>query len=172
MLLFLQVLICNWFKKNLFTTLYSGLLKKVVSRYIQHGSSVFACFLDASKAFDHVRHDYSICSWPQVLSPILFWMYPDKLLMELHILRVGCYWDHHFTGAMAYADYVVLLAPCVSAVRLLLSNSESFALGRGCFNPSTTLSDTICSVLIMLIPVPCFFCNSTFAVLCYLGKIK
>ena len=33
-----------------------GLLKNVVSYYLQCGSSVFACFLDASKAFDLVKH--------------------------------------------------------------------------------------------------------------------
>ena len=39
------------------TTLCTGVLKQVVSKYIHHDSSVFACFLDASKAFDLVRHD-------------------------------------------------------------------------------------------------------------------
>ena len=32
------------------------MLKNVVSRYINRGSKVFACFLDASKAFDRVNH--------------------------------------------------------------------------------------------------------------------
>ena len=45
------------FKKDLSTTLCTGVLKQVVSKYIHHDSSVFACFLDASKAFDLVRHD-------------------------------------------------------------------------------------------------------------------
>jgi len=30
--------------------------KNVVSRYAHHGYSVYGCFLDASKAFDHVNH--------------------------------------------------------------------------------------------------------------------
>ena len=37
-------------------TLCTGVLKGVVSHYLQRGSSVFACFLNASKAFDLVRH--------------------------------------------------------------------------------------------------------------------
>ena len=32
------------------------MVKNVVSRYLHHGSAVFACFLDASKAFDLVKH--------------------------------------------------------------------------------------------------------------------
>lgn len=45
------------FKAGLSTTLCTGSLKIVVSRYLHHGSSVYACFLDASKAFDLVNHD-------------------------------------------------------------------------------------------------------------------
>ena len=35
----------------------TGVLKNVVSRYINRGSSVLGCFLDASKAFDLVNHE-------------------------------------------------------------------------------------------------------------------
>ena len=38
------------FKPGLSTTLGTGLLKNVDSHYLQRGSSVFACFLDAFKA--------------------------------------------------------------------------------------------------------------------------
>ena len=44
------------FKKSASTDLCTGLLKNVVSTYNQHGSKVYACFLDASKAFDRVNH--------------------------------------------------------------------------------------------------------------------
>ena len=44
------------FKKGASTDLCTGLLKNVVSTYNQHGSKVYACFLDASKAFDRVNH--------------------------------------------------------------------------------------------------------------------
>ena len=33
-------------------------MKNIISRYINHGSSVVGCFLDASKAFDLVSHDF------------------------------------------------------------------------------------------------------------------
>ena len=45
------------FERGLSTTLCTGVLKHVVAKYIQNGSSVYACFQDASKAFDLVRHD-------------------------------------------------------------------------------------------------------------------
>ena len=44
------------FKLQLSTTLCTTLMKTVVSRYINIGSRVLGCFLDASKAFDRVDH--------------------------------------------------------------------------------------------------------------------
>ena len=38
------------------TTLCTGTVKNVISRYMHEGTSVFACFLDASKAFNLVNH--------------------------------------------------------------------------------------------------------------------
>ena len=47
------------FKERMSTTLcnVTVLVKNVISRYMHEGSSVFACFLDASKAFDLVNHE-------------------------------------------------------------------------------------------------------------------
>ena len=38
------------------TALCTGLVKNITAHYMSHGSSVFACLLDASKAFDLVDH--------------------------------------------------------------------------------------------------------------------
>ena len=74
-----------------------------------------------------------------VLSPILFAIYLDELLLRLKSSGVGCHWSHHFAGALAYADDVVLLAPSASALRLLLCTCESFASDCGLvFNPQKT----------------------------------
>ena len=35
--------------------------------------------------------------------------------MKLESLGVGCFWNNHFAGALAYADDIVLLAPSASA---------------------------------------------------------
>ena len=58
-----------------------------------------------------------------VLSPVLFvvsWMV--LLFQKLADSGVGCHWRHLFTGAVCYADDIVLLAPCLSALRILLNN--------------------------------------------------
>jgi len=45
------------FKKSSSTTSCSLVLKEVVNYYLNRGTDVFACFLDATKAFDRVRFD-------------------------------------------------------------------------------------------------------------------
>lgn len=44
------------FKPGFSTTLCTGVMKAVVNRYLNRGSRVFACLIDASKAFDLVDH--------------------------------------------------------------------------------------------------------------------
>ena len=44
------------FKPGFSTSLCTGVVKNIISRYIHNGSSVHGCFLDASKAFDLVDH--------------------------------------------------------------------------------------------------------------------
>ena len=62
-----------------------------------------------------------------VLSPTLFCIYLDELLLTLSKLDVGCYLGHHFTGALAYADDLTLLAPSVNALQKMLSVCEQFS---------------------------------------------
>ena len=62
-----------------------------------------------------------------VLSPILFCIYIDNLLIELSSSGVGCYIGSNFTGALAYADDIVLITPTPSAMRRMLSVCSNFA---------------------------------------------
>ena len=64
-----------------------------------------------------------------VLSPILFaiYMYTDRLLKRLEETGVGCRMGNRFTGALAYADDITLLAPCKSALSILVSVCETYA---------------------------------------------
>ena len=48
------------FKAGMSTSLCTGVVKNVISRYIHNGSSVLGFFLDASKAFDMVDHGETI----------------------------------------------------------------------------------------------------------------
>ena len=45
------------FKSSSSTSLCTGTVKNIISRYINRGSSVLGCFLDASKVFHLVSHD-------------------------------------------------------------------------------------------------------------------
>ena len=74
-----------------------------------------------------------------MLSPILFSLYIDDLLMELAESGVGCHWDGLFVGALAYADDLTLLAPSPSALRTLLGICERFGAANFLkFNPDKT----------------------------------
>ena len=62
-----------------------------------------------------------------VLSPIPFVIYTDGLLKRLEETGVGCHMGSSFTGAFAYADDITLLAPCKSALPILVSVCEKYA---------------------------------------------
>jgi len=61
-----------------------------------------------------------------VISPILFCVYIDDLLLRLSSSGVSCYLGLNFVGALAYADDIVLLAPTLSAMRILLQICDSY----------------------------------------------
>ena len=169
------------FKPGLSTELCTGLIKNVTARYCFNDSSVFGCFLNASKAFDQVDHHLlfdkllrrnlppvvvrALLAWylqqkvsvrwnksssdkfsisngvrqGGVLSPILFTIYLDDLLLELERAGVGCYWRHHFVGAVGYVDDIALLAPSLSALWIMLETCTRYAsLHSLIFNPNKT----------------------------------
>jgi len=48
------------------------------------------------------------------LSPVLFCLCVDGLLVKLSKAGIGCFVGNNFVGALAYADDIVLLAPTAS----------------------------------------------------------
>jgi Reverse transcriptase (RNA-dependent DNA polymerase) len=62
-----------------------------------------------------------------VLSPLLFCVYIDNLLLNLSKAGMGCYIGPLFCGALAYADDIVLMAPTHSAMRRMLRICERYA---------------------------------------------
>ena len=97
-----------------------------------------------------------------VLSPLLFAVYLDDLFKDLEQLGVGCYWRHHYAGAIGYADDIALLAPSASALRMMLNVCQNFASSHSLtFNPDKT--QLICFACTKLHPISysISFCGKT-----------
>jgi hypothetical protein len=62
-----------------------------------------------------------------VISPVLFCIYVDGLLLSLKNSGFGCVIGRMFLGALAYADDIVLLAPTPRAMRSMLAVCDDFA---------------------------------------------
>ena len=62
-----------------------------------------------------------------VLSPVLFCLHIDGLLVALSQAGVGCFIGSHFVGALACADDITLLGPSVFAPRKMLAICDSYA---------------------------------------------
>jgi hypothetical protein len=62
-----------------------------------------------------------------VLSPVLFTCYLNGLIENVKKSGYGCHVGDFFTGCVAYADDVVLLAPTVTALKVIISKVEDFA---------------------------------------------
>ena len=54
-----------------------------------------------------------------ILSPILYCVYTDNLLLKLRESDVGCHLGGNFCGAFAYADDLVLLCPSAGGMKEL-----------------------------------------------------
>ena len=63
-----------------------------------------------------------------VLSPGFFSVYIDELLVKLRKSGVACHIGGRFFGAAGYADDIILLAPCRSAMVQMVNICEEFGL--------------------------------------------
>ena len=55
-----------------------------------------------------------------VLSPILFTVYIDELLLKLRSSGFGCYIDDTFVGPLGYADDVTLMSPSIRGLKQMV----------------------------------------------------
>ena len=62
-----------------------------------------------------------------VLSPFLFSVYMDELLVTLKNKGVGCHMDNYFVGAFGYADDIILLCPSLQGMREMIKVCEEYA---------------------------------------------
>ena len=75
-----------------------------------------------------------------VISPVLFCVYLDELLLRLEQKRTGCYIGKHFYGAIGYADDLTLLSPTISGLNEMLSICEDFSREYSIrFNPTKSV---------------------------------
>ena len=76
-----------------------------------------------------------------VLSPILFCIYMDNLLVSLKNNGVGCHVGSEFCGAFGYADDIILMSPSVNGLQTMLNCCSEFACKYNViFNPSKSKS--------------------------------
>ena len=62
-----------------------------------------------------------------VLSPILFAIYMDELLIRLKKSGIGCHIGNTFLAALVYADDVTLVCPTLKSLKLLVKICEVYA---------------------------------------------
>jgi len=62
-----------------------------------------------------------------ILSPILFCIYMDVLLLELEKSKFGCHTGSRCCGSFGYADDVCSLAPSHNAIQSMLNVCQTFA---------------------------------------------
>jgi len=62
-----------------------------------------------------------------VLSPLLFNIYLDVLLVRLKKSNLGCHFGSLYMGSLAYADDVVLLCPTLYSLKEMLKICEQFS---------------------------------------------
>ena len=121
------------FKERMSTTLCTGTVKNVISRYMHEGSSVFACFLDASKAFDLVNHEILFNrllerNFPVHLTRFFLTWYKDQ--------RMCVRWKNAFSDSFPISNGVRqggVLSPILFTIYIddLLDNLRN--CGVGCF---------------------------------------
>ena len=63
-----------------------------------------------------------------IISPVLFSIYIDELLLELKTNGIGCFVGHHFCGAFGYADDIILLCPSLYGLKEMIKICEAYAI--------------------------------------------
>ena len=86
-----------------------------------------------------------------VLSPSLFSLYMDELLVKLRRLGIGCHISGIFFGAAMYADDLILMAPSRNAMQTMLQLCEQYAEEHNLMfstDPCPELSKTKCLYMV------------------------
>ena len=63
-----------------------------------------------------------------ILSPILYTIYADELLIRLNRAGIGCHVGHMFAGALCYADDMVLFCPSIKGLQMMITICSDFGV--------------------------------------------
>ena len=170
----------------------TSVVKEIIAHYNARGSPVYACFVDASKAFDKInlgklftiliKRDISAifirllldsylrqsinANWCNIqsdsfastngvgqgaiLSPLLFNIYMDELLLTLKNSDIGCHIGCYYVGSIGYADDLTLLCPTRHGLQKMLNICETFGSKYNVtYNPKKTVSIIFHKLLII-----------------------
>ena len=116
-------------ENNHSTVLCIAVYIETVNHYMNEASYVYSCLIDTSKNFDSYISQKACVTWAVfryqyflfkngvkqggILSPILFTMYVDKLLVVLRTSGIWCHIGSAYNGALSYADDITLLCPSI-----------------------------------------------------------
>ena len=74
-----------------------------------------------------------------VMSPLLFTLYIDQLLLRLKNNGYGCHIGNVFYGALSYADDIIIMCPTLSGMNHMLNVCEQYGMEYNViFNPVKT----------------------------------
>ena len=140
------------FDKCQFVPLFKKLLKRNLPTIVIRMLIYIYMEQEAWVRWGNVRSDtFSITNGTRqgsVLSPALFAVYLDDLLLELRSYRLGCHMAGLWIGAVGFADDLLLMAPSRSAMAKMLHICEQYALKLNLFfstdpNPKKSKSKSI-----------------------------
>ena len=119
---------CNFDTSRAFDLVNHGILFKRLLVSCFPGPRISECW-SGGKPHSQTAFPSLMAFSMGVLSPILFTTYIDDILNDLHNVGVRCFFESLFTGALGYADDVVLLpeVPFPAALRMMLRCCKEFA---------------------------------------------
>ena len=126
---------------------YIKLFKLLISRNICPIVAKFLSVLYTNQTFrvkwcSHVTdltHASNGVKQGGVMSPLLFTVYIDELLIRLQKCGYGCYIGNSFYGSLGYADDVILLSPTINGMKCMLQVCTNYGNEYNVlFNPEKT----------------------------------
>jgi hypothetical protein len=112
---------------KLFTSLFDRQLPPTLIRFLLHMYTGHKTRVSWNKVYSDLFAISNGVRQGGILSPILFCVYINDLLVRLQKSNKGCFVGSMFVGVLAYADDIVILAPTPSSMRSLLKICDSFA---------------------------------------------